>query len=79
MAINEYDLVVLTHDVPEHGLVTGDVGTVVMKHTETDVEVEFCTADGETVALLTLSTNDVRPRARKDLLHVRGLTPAGIG
>ena len=72
MGIQELDTVVLTRDVPEHGLLAGDVGAVVHVHTATAFEVEFVTGDGQTVALLTLTDQDVRPRTGRDLLRVRG-------
>jgi len=57
--INELDLVLLTRDLPAYGLVHGDIGTAVYLHTPTDFEVEFCSGDGTTVALLTLTAQDV--------------------
>ena len=70
--IKELDLVVLTHDIVEFELKNGDVGTVV--HTYEDgegYEIEFMTADGETIAVLTLTREDIRPRALKEILRVR--------
>jgi len=69
--INELDLVVLTRDLPQYGLVHGDMGTAVHLHTATDFEVEFCSGDGTTVALLTLTAQDVLPRGVRDILHAR--------
>ena len=70
--IKELDLVVLTHDVEHVGLKIGDVGTVVHKYADGEAfEVEFVTADGETIAVLSLSTTDIRPRAQKEILRVR--------
>jgi hypothetical protein len=71
MAIRELDTVVLTRDVPEHGLLAGDLGVVVHAHSATAFEVEFVTADGRTVALLTLTASDVRPRGTNEILRVR--------
>jgi hypothetical protein len=39
-------------------------------------EVEFVTAEGKTVALLTLTPVDVRPMGAREILHVRELAPA---
>ncbi|MBI5185305.1 MAG: DUF4926 domain-containing protein [Nitrospinae bacterium] len=36
-------------------------------------EVEFVTGQGETVALLTLSPEAIRPVMGREILHVRGL------
>lgn len=60
--IEELDPVVLTKDLPEHGLQAGDVGWVVMIHAEnTGYEVEFITPTGETVSVVTLPAKNVRP------------------
>jgi hypothetical protein len=75
--IKELDTVVLTRDVEEHGLEHGDVGAVVHRYADGDAfEVEFVTAEGGTVALLTLGAADIRPVGKNDLLHVRELSPA---
>ncbi len=72
--INELDCVVLTHDVPEHGLAQGDLGAVVHVHgSGAAFDVEFVTASGQTIALLTLTPQDVRPRKDREVLHVREL------
>lgn len=70
--INELETVVLLHDLDEHGLVQGDVGCVVHCY-ENDkaFEVEFVTAGGETVALLTLTDQEIRVMRRKEILHAR--------
>ena len=70
--IRELDPVVLTHDIAEHGLTQGDIGTVVHSYKEGAVfEVEFVTTEGRTVALLTLNRADVRPVGGKKVRHVR--------
>ncbi len=67
----------ITHDIEEHKLRKGDIGTVVNCYSSGGAyEVEFVIAGGETVALLTLSEDDVRPRNNREILHVRELTPA---
>ena len=38
------------------------------------LEVEFLTAEGKTIAVLTLTPDDVRSMARSEILHVRGFT-----
>lgn len=73
--IEELDFVVLTHDIKEHGLKTGDVGTVVHCYDDKiGFEVEFVTAEGKTVAVLTLTTKDIRPFDNAEILHTRELT-----
>ena len=70
--IRELDTVVLTHDVEEHGLKQGDVGAVVHCYSDgAAFEVEFVTAEGKTVALLTLMRADIRPMGSREILHVR--------
>ena len=74
--INQLDMVVLTHDIAEHSLQQDDVGTVVHVYAEgAAYEVEFVTAEGQTVAVLTLTAADVRPMAAHEILHVREVTP----
>lgn len=75
--IHELDTVVLTRDIPEHGLKEGDVGAVVHLYADQSAcEVEFVAADGSTIAVLTLATADVRPMHRREILHVRELGAA---
>jgi hypothetical protein len=72
--IREHDCIALTVDLPEQGLIAGDIGTVVHIHKGGEAyEVEFMTLTGEPVAILTLSANRVRPFNRRDLAHTREL------
>lgn len=48
------DTVALTENLPEHGLVRGQVGTVVETLAEDVFEVEFSDDEGRTYALLAL-------------------------
>jgi len=74
--IDELDTVVLTRDIPEHGLVTGDVGAVVHRYPDGPLfEVEFVTAEGRTVTVLRLDSADLRPMAGDEILHARPLKP----
>jgi len=74
--MQELDLVVLTHALATHGLEQGDVGTIVHVYQDGQAyEVEFVTAEGATVAVLTLTGADVRTRASREILHVRELAP----
>jgi hypothetical protein len=73
--IEELENVILTCDLPEHGLTRGDIGTVVLVHKDGQgYEVEFTTLDGESVALVTLTANQVRPSKPREIAHVRELT-----
>jgi hypothetical protein len=75
--IRELDTVVLTHDIPEHGLKRADVGAVAHCYEDGEAwEVEFVTAEGTPVALLTLGAPDIRPMRSREILHARELTPA---
>ena len=72
--IQEHDSVVLMADLPEHGLRSGDIGTVVMIHKGgAGYEVEFMTLGGETVAIVSLFANQVRPISSKEIAHARAL------
>jgi len=74
--IRELDCVVLTADLPDHSLRAGDVGTVVLEHGSDGYEVEFATLGGETVAVLTLRSDQVRPIAQDEILHARRVEAA---
>jgi Domain of unknown function (DUF4926) len=75
--IRELDTVVLTRDVDERGLKRGDVGAVVHSYEGgAAFEVEFVTAEGRTVAVLTLAGQDIRPLGERDILHVREMAVA---
>jgi len=70
--IKELDPVVLTHDIEEYELKKGDIGAVVHCYRDGDAfEVEFITAEGRTIAVLTLNLNDIRLMSNKEILHVR--------
>jgi hypothetical protein len=71
--IKELSLVVLTRNISEHSLLAGDVGTVVHCYpNESAYEVEFITGLGKTLAVLTLTSEDIRPVAA-EILHVRSI------
>lgn len=69
--LKELDTVVLNVDLPEHGLHRGDLGTVVLLHGERGYEVEFMMLDGETIAVVSLSTDQVRGIGRREIAHAR--------
>lgn len=69
----ELDNIVLDRSIEKHGLKKGDVGTIVHIYVDRkEVEVEFITAKGKTVAVLTLDHSDIRSIERNEILHVRG-------
>jgi len=58
--MQELDLVVLTHALATHGLEQGDVGTIVHVYQHGQAyKIEFATAEGAMVAVLTLTGADV--------------------
>ena len=70
--IKELDPVVLTRDLPEHGLQAGDVGWIVMVHDDgAGFEIEFVTLAGETVSVVTVPAAGVRAVERKEIAHAR--------
>ena len=72
--ISELEPIVLTDDIPEHKLQKGDLGTVVLVHAGgKGYEVEFVTLRGETVAVVTLSSSQVRPVGARELARVRAV------
>ena len=75
--IKEHDCVVLTTNMPEEGLMAGDIGTIVHIHKGgVAYEVEFMTLTGDTVAIVTLLADQVRPFNHRDLAHTRELQAA---
>jgi hypothetical protein len=71
--IHEHDRIVLTCDLPQHGLKRGDLGTVVHLHGESGYAVEFMTLDGDTVAVVSLARDQVRPVGPGEIDHARTL------
>ena len=75
--IKELDSVVLTTDLPEHGLTSGDIGTVVLVHEGSRrYTVELMTLAGSTVAVVTLLAHQLRPIARDEIAHARTVAAA---
>lgn len=72
--IREHDRVVLTAPIPDRGLETGDVGAVIHVYPGGEAfEVEFVTLGGNTAAVVTIPTGNVRPVTKTELPHARGL------
>jgi hypothetical protein len=76
MSFKILDTVVMTVDLPSHGLKRGDIGAVVQVYPGDAVEVEFVTASGHTQAVVTLGAPQIRPIGSRDLLAVRQLDAA---
>lgn len=79
MTLQPLDVVVLTHDLPAHGLRAGDLGAVVDVYAPDTVEVEFVAASGRTQALVTLHSDDLRAVADNDLVAVRSVNGGTFG
>ena len=73
--IEEHARAVLLIDLPEYDLIAGDVGVVVHVYSDnTAYEIEFFTMDGNTLDVVTVDANQVRPVSRRDVLHARELS-----
>jgi len=74
---NELETVVINKDIPEYGLIRGDIGAIVHIYENSSVvEVEFVSGEGSSEGVLTLSKEDLRPIANDEILHVRELHSA---
>jgi predicted metal-binding transcription factor (methanogenesis marker protein 9) len=72
IVIKELDSVVLTTDLPEHGLARDDIGTVVLVHEGgKGCTVEFMTLAGRTIAVVTLLASQIRQIAKDEIAHAR--------
>jgi hypothetical protein len=78
MPFDMYGEVILTRDVPEHGVRAADVGTVVERHVVPGVEegysVEFFDMTGNTVAVVTVPASALRQPPPADRPAVRALS-----
>jgi hypothetical protein len=73
--ITEFDRAVLTVDLPDRGFRAGDVGTVVDVLADGRAYiVEFMTMDGDTLDVVVLTSDQVRPVGESDMPHVRTLS-----
>ena len=79
MRLKLYSDAILTHDLPEHGLYAGDVGTVVEIHRVPDREegysVEFFDMTGQTVAVVNVPGSSLRGPTNADRPTVRSMEP----
>jgi Domain of unknown function (DUF4926) len=70
--IKELHSVVLTTDLPEHGLTKDDISTVVLVHESGNgCTVEFMTLAGKTLAVVTLLADQIRRIAKDEIAHAR--------
>ncbi|MCY7409979.1 MAG: DUF4926 domain-containing protein [Chitinophagales bacterium] len=71
--LKELDTIVLTVDLPQHHLTSGDLGAIVFVYNNGEAyEVEFVATDGSTLAVETLYPQQLRHASeRKEIPHVR--------
>jgi hypothetical protein len=79
MPFELYSDVILTRDIADRGLRTGDVGTVVERHrlsgvTEEGYSVEFFDMTGNTVTVVTVPAGALRAPTQSDRPAVRALS-----
>jgi uncharacterized protein DUF4926 len=75
--IREFEQVVFTVDLPQYGLLTGDVGTVADIHPSGKAyEVEVFRVDGSTYDVVTVQEGQIRPATKNEATHARAITPA---
>ena len=79
MPFDMYSDVILTRDVTERGLRTGDVGTIVEQHVvagvaEEGYSIEFFDMTGNTVTVVTLPASALRLPTPADRPAVRALS-----
>jgi hypothetical protein len=71
---HELDTVVLKSNIAKYDLKKGDIGSIVHIYDSGNaLEIEFSTAEGKTIAVITLTPSDIRPMAKSEILHVRGI------
>lgn len=75
--IREFEPVVFTVDLPQYGLLAGDVGTVADIHPSGKAyEVEVFLADGSTYDVVTVQEGQIRPASKNEVTHARDITAA---
>lgn len=77
--IQELEQAVLTVDLPDEGLVAGDVGTVVdITANNKAATLEFFNFAGETVAVVLVNVDQVRPISANEVMHARLVKSAQV-
>lgn len=70
--IEAFERAVLRVDLPDDGLVAGDVGTVVDITSDGKyVTLEFFNLSGKTVAVVPVGIDQVRPVNSNEIMHAR--------
>jgi hypothetical protein len=74
--IREFEPVVFTVDLPQYGLVAGDVGTIADIHPSGKAyEVEVFRVDGSTYDVVTVQEGQIRPATKNEVTHARTIAP----
>ena len=70
---NLLETVITTVNLPDHEVLSGDIGTIVEVYTAPGpaYEVEFVNPDGTTRAVLTLAPDQIRRLSASDVLTTR--------
>ena len=77
MMFNEYERIILTENLPEHGLEIGDAGTIVeVLGSGKAFLVEFFTLDGNTIAVASVLASQARAATHRDITHARSAQSA---
>lgn len=76
MKLKLFSRVILRQNMPDENLFAGDVGVIVEHHPATEFypegyEVEFFTADGDTLTVVSVPTTLLRTATGNDVFHVR--------
>jgi len=70
--IKEHEDAILETNLPEYGLIKGDIGTVVDVYKGGEgYAVEFMTLNGETIAVVTLRADQIRSVNKHDMPNAR--------
>jgi (2Fe-2S) ferredoxin len=72
--MKEHDRVVLKAAITAECLEAGDVGTIVHVYRDgAAYEVEFTTLNGDTAAVVTVESSQIRPVNKREITHAREL------
>ena len=64
MQFNEFDVVELSVDFPEHGIKAGTMATIVDVYSDGEYEVEITNAAGVTLEVFAVRPEQIRPAQR---------------
>jgi hypothetical protein len=76
--VTEHERIVLKTDLPEYGLQSGDVGTIVHIYKDKQAyEIEFIALTGKTVAVVTIPSAQTRAIHEDEITHARTVVTTG--